>query len=285
MINIIFLGWLPNLFATVEAEPPTLQIPATQKPFIPFLPPTDPLQKPETWVSMFLHHIGTTTKKPIVKPTDNPLIPKKKYYNNYQLWRVFPKSEDDVKYLEDYRLSPEGTKLQWLKGPCLKGMNDILIPPNMVQTFKEYLQDEDIAHEMILYDLGRAILYENPKLTRREQIETELLQGHPLTWYRYHRFTDISKFLNYLQRKNPRNVELVYIGRSFEGRPLTVAKISSGYSSENVRRRKKYKRRSKKWKPAVFIEAGSHGREWIGPSVATWILNVLINGIGKNGNV
>lgn len=29
-------------------------------------------------------------------------------------------------------------------------------------------------------------------------------------------------------------------------------------------------------KPGVFIEAGVHGREWITPAVATWILKELV---------
>lgn len=36
-------------------------------------------------------------------------------------------------------------------------------------------------------------------------------------------------------------------------------------------------------KPAIFIEAGSHGREWIGPAVATWIIDSIIKDIYRNG--
>jgi hypothetical protein len=252
--------------------PQSISPPLTQQEYI---------QKPENWASIFLQHLATTTQKPAAKPTENPLIPKRKYYNNYQLWRVFPKTTDDVKYLEDYRISPEGSKLQWLKGPSLQGMTDVLIPPNMLQPFKDYLKEEGITYEMVIYDLGRAIMYENPKMSKREQLEIEILQGHTLTWYRYHRLADIVKFMNYLQRKYPKNVELIHIGRSFEGRPLMVAKISS--EMVNSKRNKKKYVRQKLKKSAVFIEAGSHGREWIGPSVATWILNVLTNGLNKNG--
>lgn len=40
--------------------------------------------------------------------------------------------------------------------------------------------------------------------------------------------------------------------------------------------RKKPQRRKKTFKPGVFIEAGVHGREWITPAVATWILKELV---------
>lgn len=33
----------------------------------------------------------------------------------------------------------------------------------------------------------------------------------------------------------------------------------------------------------MFIEAGSHAREWIGPATATWMINRLIEKIDGNG--
>lgn len=38
----------------------------------------------------------------------------------------------------------------------------------------------------------------------------------------------------------------------------------------------KTRRKKKVVRPGVFIEAGVHGREWISPAVATWILKELI---------
>lgn len=46
------------------------------------------------------------------------------------------------------------------------------------------LDYEEIAYETIIWDLQKALLYENPKMSKREKMEVELLQGHPLTWYR-----------------------------------------------------------------------------------------------------
>lgn len=38
----------------------------------------------------------------------------------------------------------------------------------------------------------------------------------------------------------------------------------------------KTRRKKKVIRPGVFIEAGVHGREWITPAVATWILKELV---------
>ncbi|XP_053681624.1 uncharacterized protein LOC128732402 [Sabethes cyaneus] len=289
-------GWFPNLFGGgASTESPSR--PTTQKPLIPFLPATDPLQKPETWFSVIAQHVFTTTRAP--KTTRAPSTthlgkPTKIYYSGYQLWRVFPRSSENIRSLEEYRVSPEGVKLQWWKGPSLRGANDILVPPQMLERMAAYLQDEDIAREVVMRDMGQAILYENPKMTRREQIENEVLHGHPLTWYRYHRYGDIVKFLNYLGRRFPRNVELIHVGRSYEARPLTVVRVrfdgkrSSSGKVSNSKFMKGSKLRfaaSKKKKGqrgAVFIEAGAHGQQWIGPSVATWILDALTKAIANN---
>ncbi|XP_065090390.1 uncharacterized protein LOC135711464 [Ochlerotatus camptorhynchus] len=289
------IGWLPNLFGGEAPTHAAALKPTSPRPLIPFLPASDPLQKPEAWLGVLAQHVFTTTRKPKtttqVPSTTHLTKPTKVHYSGYQLWRVYPRSTEHLRSLEDYRQSPEGVKLQWWKGPALRGANDILVPPHMLETMAEYLQDEDITKEVVIRNLGQAILYENPKMTRREQIEMEVLNGHPLTWYRYHRYGDVVKFMNYLARRFPKNVELIHIGRSFEGRPLTVVKVryegkrSLGGKVSNSKYMKGKKANAVKRKgqrTAVFIEAGAHGREWIGPSVATWILDSLVKAISSN---
>lgn len=48
---------------------------------------------------------------------------------------------------------------------------------------------------------------------------------------------------------------------------------SSRKNKKNTQRNRKKKKTSK---PGIFIEAGVHGREWITPAVATWILKELV---------
>lgn len=109
----------------------------------------------------------------------------------------------------------------------LRGQNDILVPPEMNKEVQEMLEYESIPFEVVVWDLEKAIKYENPIMSRRQKIELEKEQGHPMTWYRYHNFEDIAIYLDYLQLTYPDLVELIHIGRSFEGRPLMVAKVMS----------------------------------------------------------
>lgn len=106
-----------------------------------------------------------------------------------------------------------------------RGPNDILVPPELNKDVQEILEYESIPFEVVVWDLEKAIKYENPIMSRRQRIELEKEQGHPMTWYRYHNFEDIAIYLDYLQLTYPDLVELIHIGRSFEGRPLMVAKV------------------------------------------------------------
>lgn len=97
----------------------------------------------------------------------------------------------------------------------------------MNKEVQEALDYESIPYDVVIWNLEQAIKYENPVLTRRQKVELEESQGHPMTWYRYHDYEDITMFVDYLQRKYPDIVDLIHIGRSFEGRPLVVVKVKS----------------------------------------------------------
>lgn len=129
--------------------------------------------------------------------------------------------------------------------------------------------------------------HENPGMSMRDKYESRVINGHPMTWSRYHRYNDILEFLEFMQRSHPRLVELVHIGSSYEGMPLIVVKISvldEPVERYTTKHHRNWKKKPKKTKPknAVFIEAGSHAQEWISPAAATWIIQHLVKIIEGN---
>lgn len=96
----------------------------------------------------------------------------------------------------------------------------------MNKEFQEIMEEETIPYEVLVWDLEKAIKYENPMMTRRQRLELENEQGHPMTWHRYHNYEDIAVYLDYLQMTYPDIVDLIHIGRSFEGRPLMILKVN-----------------------------------------------------------
>ena len=91
------------------------------------------MKNPQNWIGILAHHIINHTATSTVNPlkdmwskvtttttTENPEIPRKINYEKYQIWRLKPQDDSQVKALEEYKKSEDGIKLQWLKGPSLR---------------------------------------------------------------------------------------------------------------------------------------------------------------------
>ncbi|KAL4703010.1 hypothetical protein ACJJTC_009996 [Scirpophaga incertulas] len=206
----------------------------------------------------------------------------KKNYKGYQLLRTYADMPWKVRQLLELQEEAAGSGLMWWSAPSLNGSTDLLVPSDLLIDVKDHLKSADIEFNVVIWDLQKAIIYENPRLSKKQRLELEQLRGHPMTWRRYHRYADILRYLEYLQHSHGELVELLPLGHSSEGRPLVAVKISlpSNNSSAidgNDKGHKKWKLRSR-MKPAVWIDGGIHAREWIAPAVATWILYALTQG-------
>ncbi|KAL6429911.1 hypothetical protein ACFW04_007638 [Cataglyphis niger] len=184
-------------------------------------------------------------------------------YRNYQLIRVFVNTENHVADLHNLR-DAEPEDIKFWSFPNLNRTSDIIVAPDLVVDVKDYLRDKKIDFKVIISDIQKAISYQNPKMTKEQREDLVTTQGHSMTWKRYHRYGDIVRYLEYLAFRYPKMIELITIGHSYEGQPIKMAKVSTGLKKDGER------------KPAIWIDAGMHGREWIGSAVATYILSQLV---------
>ncbi|XP_025269058.1 carboxypeptidase B [Camponotus floridanus] len=184
-------------------------------------------------------------------------------YRNYQLIRVFPNTEDNVADLRDLR-DAEPEDIKFWSFPNLNRTSDIIVAPDLVADVKSYLRDKKMDFKVLISDIQKAISYQNPKMTKEQREDLVTTQGHSMTWKRYHRYGDIVRYLEYLAFRYPNMLELITIGHSYEGQPIKMAKVSTGLNKDGER------------KPAIWIDAGMHGREWIGSAVVTYILSQLV---------
>ncbi|XP_066587739.1 carboxypeptidase B-like [Prorops nasuta] len=185
-------------------------------------------------------------------------------YKNHQLIRIFPVAE---KYVEDlgelYNAEPGHIKF-WTQ-PVDNRTTDVVVSPEVLDDVKDYLKDRGMKFKVLISDLQKTIAYQNPKMSKEQRNDLVSNQGHSMTWKRYHRYGDILKYLEYLSARYPNLVEITTIGHSFEGQPIRMAKVSTGPGKEGGGP-----------KPAIWIDAGMHAREWIGTAVATYILSQLV---------
>jgi len=73
-------------------------------------------------------------------------------------------------------------------------------------------------------------------------------------------------YMNDMGRQYPHFVGVINVTKTFEKRDLIGLKIG----------------KRTPWKPAIFIDAGIHAREWIAPATAIYVAHKLITEYGKN---
>ncbi|KAH8291681.1 hypothetical protein KR018_005294, partial [Drosophila ironensis] len=290
----------------------TTTTPASQ---LPILTIVDPLRNPQNWIGILAHHIvnstSTTTGNPLVQAlanrmtsksstttstttTSRPEVPRRISYDKFQIWRLKPQDEAQVRALEEFKKGEDGVKMHWLKGPSLRGLTDVLVAPKMLVDFQGTLNYEGIAHEVLIFDVGKAIAYERSKedylhTTRPSKLKPSVAGGSGvapwMTWSRYQNHDEIVKYLELVRMKHPQLVELIHIGRSYEGRPLIVVKIESKDRSslgDNPAQKRPKRRRKTGQANAVFVEAGAQGLAWIGPASATWMIAEILRLMKSN---
>lgn len=135
---------------------------------------------------------------------------------------------------------------------------DMFVKHTAVEVAGKLLENSNITYDVIIDDIQNAIETENPS---KDQIELwENRNGHRMTWTAYHRLTDIHGYLDFLATTYPDLCSVRTIGKSFEGRPMKMLRISNG----NVNNK------------AIWIDGGIHAREWISPASVTYIIDELV---------
>lgn len=77
---------------------------------------------------------------------------------------------------------------------------------------------------------------------------------------RYHSAKEIEAFVQQLAKKYPKVVRTEHLGKSVKGQPITAVHISAGTAKDL---------------PTVFVQAGQHAREWIGPAASMVMLETM----------
>ncbi|KAI5712610.1 hypothetical protein M8J75_009829 [Diaphorina citri] len=196
-------------------------------------------------------HVGVRSNESrIIVPTEDPVK-----YDGAKVFRVFVTNAKGRKRVND--LTDKGVAEKW--GGSTSNI-DIMVKADKVAAVKQYLEKAKLTYEVILEDVQRAINEENPEISEEELAVLTGRKGHRMTFHKYHRMEDIHGYLDYLAQTYPQLVTLTDIGRSLEGRPLRLVKISSGVPNAK----------------AFWIDGGIHAREWITPATVSFILSELV---------
>ncbi|KAL8802515.1 MAG: hypothetical protein Q9182_003755 [Xanthomendoza sp. 2 TL-2023] len=187
------------------------------------------------------------------------IVPRKANYDGYQVVRLSVGSDlPKVKNLiQSLALST------WNGGPKANAEVDIVVPADKVAEFQASTADLDktVMHG----NLGESISQETEYPAYR-------LGSANASWFdSYHPYADHIQFLNDLQKLYPSNSEIVTIGNSLQGRPITGIHF--------------YGTGLKNTKPAVVLHGTVHAREWITTMVTEYFAYSFLSGFTSNADI
>jgi len=191
-------------------------------------------------------------------------------YDGYQLIQVGPfKSQrevDTITHLSNFFVRDRQV-IFWSDPQGLRAF-EVVVAPDLVQTFLRYLRN--IHHEVINTDLQRWIDAEYELNQQMKKAEKALYgtEGLPMDApERYLEYSEVQDWVSQLAASNSDKVTTESIGTTYEGRSITLAKLSTGSG-----------------RPKIWLDCGIHAREWISPATCIWIMDKLVNQYSTNAD-
>ncbi|KOX71560.1 Carboxypeptidase B [Melipona quadrifasciata] len=139
---------------------------------------------------------------------------------------------------------------------------DVLVTADKIEEFKQLLEEHRMNYTVVIEDVQQLVTeqYIQQEVERRLQVATQDYASGRLSFTYYPNYKEVNEYLTYLTQAYKNIASLITIGNSYEGRTMKVLKLSTGGSN----------------KPAIFIDAGIHAREWIAPAAALYMVDLML---------
>ncbi|KAJ8922112.1 hypothetical protein NQ315_004046 [Exocentrus adspersus] len=174
-------------------------------------------------------------------------------YDGYKVYQVTPRTRVEADLLREFE---EDIHFDfWSEIRAVDFPVDIMVAPGAQEEFEDFLDNQNLEYTTIIENVEEKIQEEDSRQRRQVRVD----RGN-VTFTEYMRHDEILAYIEQLTVDYPSIATTEVIGKSFEGRDLTVIRISSGASNKSI----------------IFIEAAIHAREWIAPPVALYIINQLV---------
>uniref|UniRef100_A0A0P5P3C1 Carboxypeptidase B n=1 Tax=Daphnia magna TaxID=35525 RepID=A0A0P5P3C1_9CRUS len=206
-------------------------------------------------------------------PAASAAIGSKRSYKGYKVYRVILPTEDSVRRILSMEDEPgvefwaDPRLLLRPRGLFVTSAADVMVAPQIVAQIESVFRQARLTYTVLIDDVHMSIAKENPVGPSFARSQTGSSGQHRLTWDRYHRLSDINSYLEYLKEAHADWIEVMPIGKSSQGRPIHVIKLS---------RRRQPDRVETSQKKAILVDAGMHANEWITPAALTWMINELV---------
>ncbi|NXI65896.1 CBPA2 Carboxypeptidase, partial [Anseranas semipalmata] len=184
----------------------------------------------------------------------------------HQVLRIKTRNEEQVKKLQ-FLETLEHLQLDFWINPSTSALPvDVRIPANSLQAVKIFLESHRIEYSILIEDLQVVLDREKQDMVTSQQRERS---SNTFNYGIYHSLTSIYEELDNLASEYSSIVSKLQIGESYEKRPLYALKFSTGGSN----------------RPAIWIDAGIHSREWVTQASAMWIARKIAADYGNDPSI
>ncbi|XP_036424029.1 carboxypeptidase A4 [Colossoma macropomum] len=183
-----------------------------------------------------------------------------------QVLRINAESEEHIQLLKELE-DDEGWELDFWTHPASTDLPvDIHVPFASLHAVKNFLQAHKIPFHVMINNLQELLDEE------QEGVELNAMQernARSFNFGAYHTLDTIYSWMDTLVAAHPNLVSKVQIGTSYENRPMYALKFSTGGNK----------------RPAIWIDAGIHAREWVSTASAVWMADKMATDYGVDPSV
>ncbi|XP_007504381.2 carboxypeptidase A4 isoform X1 [Monodelphis domestica] len=190
----------------------------------------------------------------------------KEKFNGHQVFQIKVRDGEQMNKLNEL-VNMENFKLNFWKLPTTpKRPVDVVVPSSSLKLVKSFLESHGLEYSISIEDL-QALLDEEIKEMKHNRGK-ERNNGN-FNYGAYHSLEELYQEMDRIASDYPNLASRQEIGRSFEKRPLYVLKFSTGKGK----------------RPAIWLNAGIHSREWISQATGIWIARKIVSDYGNESSI
>ncbi|XP_026058027.1 carboxypeptidase A2-like [Carassius auratus] len=180
-----------------------------------------------------------------------------------QVLRINAESKNHIQILKKLERDVDSGLDFWTHAVSTEQPVDIRVPHSRLYALKDFLKKNNIPFTVIINNVQELLVREREEMVRNAEVER---QTKSFNFAAYHDLETIYKFMDTLVASHSNLISKVNIGSTFEDRPMYVLKFSTGGEK----------------RPAIWIDAGMHAREWISHATAVWLADRIATDFKKN---
>uniref|UniRef100_A0A8C5PDW6 Carboxypeptidase A2 n=1 Tax=Leptobrachium leishanense TaxID=445787 RepID=A0A8C5PDW6_9ANUR len=188
-----------------------------------------------------------------------------KTFVGHQVLRIKAQNNDQISQLQALESLTHLELDFWTEPAHVDIPVDVRVPFHSLQSVKIYLEFHDIEYSIMIEDLQTVIDAEKQEMEFNQMKERS---SGTFNYASYHTLDNLYRGIDAIVSDFNSLVTKQQIGTSYEGRPVYVLKFSTGAN-----------------RPAIWVDAGIHSREWVTQASALWIGYKLATDYRKDASI